>query len=168
MNVNLKNLSISTILFFLLSTAYAAEDGYYVPIHNLTPIIYNPLTTNYNPENDNYPGLAMIGSQANNQANSGSSTATPNDNTTTRRTQIQAELAQLDQEWRENTSSMMHLSVGNALAKSMQSNELRFRMKMLNDELMSLNGGSASSGGCGSRGGPGYRKANGQCASWQE
>ena len=22
------------------------------------------------------------------------------------------------------------------------------------------------SGGCGSRGGPGYRKANGQCASW--
>lgn len=35
-------------------------------------------------------------------------------------------------------------------------------MKQLNDELMSLNGGS---GGCGSRGGPGYRKENGQCAS---
>ena len=26
----------------------------------------------------------------------------------------------------------------------------------------------ASSGGCGSRGGPGYRKANGQCASWRD
>ena len=25
-----------------------------------------------------------------------------------------------------------------------------------------------SSGGCGSRGGPGYRKANGQCASWRD
>lgn len=24
------------------------------------------------------------------------------------------------------------------------------------------------SGGCGSRGGPGYRKANGQCASWKD
>lgn len=24
------------------------------------------------------------------------------------------------------------------------------------------------SGGCGSRGGPGYRKANGKCASWKD
>lgn len=29
----------------------------------------------------------------------------------------------------------------------------------------SASGGS--SGGCGSRGGPGYRKANGKCASWR-
>ena len=166
MKIHLKNLSITTVLFLLLSTANAAEEGYYIPIHNLTPIAYNPLTTNYNPDYDNYPGLAMIGSQVNKQADSGSSTATPTDYTSTRRTQIRAELAQLDQEWRDNTSSMMKSSFGNALAKSMQSNQLRFRMKMLNDELLSLNGGSTSSGGCGSRGGPGYRKANGQCASW--
>ena len=29
-------------------------------------------------------------------------------------------------------------------------------------------GASYSSGGCGSRGGPGYRKANGRCASWRD
>lgn len=28
--------------------------------------------------------------------------------------------------------------------------------------------GGGSSGGCGSRGGPGYRKANGKCASWKD
>ena len=26
---------------------------------------------------------------------------------------------------------------------------------------------SEAGGGCGSRGGPGYRKANGKCASWR-
>ncbi len=29
-------------------------------------------------------------------------------------------------------------------------------------------GGGSSSGGCGSRGGPGYRKANGKCASHRD
>jgi len=29
-------------------------------------------------------------------------------------------------------------------------------------------GGSGADGGCGSRGGPGYRKANGRCASWRD
>lgn len=28
--------------------------------------------------------------------------------------------------------------------------------------------GGGNSGGCGSRGGPGYRKANGRCASWKD
>lgn len=29
-------------------------------------------------------------------------------------------------------------------------------------------GRGGGSGGCGSRGGPGYRKANGKCASWRD
>lgn len=28
--------------------------------------------------------------------------------------------------------------------------------------------GSGNDGGCGSKGGPGYRKANGKCASWRD
>lgn len=53
----MKKLAASILLLGLFSTSQA-EDTYYVPIQNLVPIGYNPLTTNYNPDYDNYTWLA--------------------------------------------------------------------------------------------------------------
>ncbi|WP_139285368.1 hypothetical protein [Acidovorax soli] len=66
----MKKLAASILLLSLFSIAQA-EDTYYVPIHNLAPLGYNPTTTNYNPDYDNYTWLYNSGnaSQTNSQQN---------------------------------------------------------------------------------------------------
>lgn len=54
---------ITATVFFCLLSASQAEEGFYVPIPNLEHISYNPLTTNYNPDYDYYPGLMARQSQ---------------------------------------------------------------------------------------------------------
>lgn len=176
MKINIKKLSIPTVLFLLLSTSYAAEDGYYVPIHNLTPITYNPLTTNYNPDYDNYNWLMPV--QVSQQTNSVSVSISACD-----------EVKRLDQQWRDRASTMWNGSFTNMFQQAALGNQDRQMMRVaqqnctnanqlasanlqqqnqlgLQDLMSQRNPGG--SGGCGSRGGPGYRKANGQCASWSE
>lgn len=67
----MKKFAASILLLSLFSISQA-EDTYYVPVQNLGPISYNPITTNYNPQYDNYTWLNNSGnaSQANSQQNS--------------------------------------------------------------------------------------------------
>ncbi len=175
----MKKLSLCIILFGILSTSQA-EENYYVPIHNLVPISYNPLTTNYNPDYDNYTGLSSKQSQGNDQtvqlANSVRNSACE-------------EVKRLDKQWRDRTSNMLNAGIGEMLTMAMLGNQDRQMMRVAQQnctnanilasanlyqqnelkqqDLMSQRNPSGS-GGCGSRGGPGYRKANGQCASWSD
>lgn len=142
MKINLKNLSISTVLFLLLSTSYAAEDGYYVPIHNLIPITYNPLTTNYNHDYDNYPGLMTNQNQGSNQGDSGSLAASTNAKSS-QISDIQAKLAQLKQQRNENTKNLMNSDIGDFLTRSTQGNQLNTEIQNLEDRLTTLMTGQA-------------------------
>jgi hypothetical protein len=142
MKINHKNLSISTVLFFLLSTSYAAEDGYYVPIHNLTPINYNPLTTNYNPEYDNYPRLMATQSQGSDQAGS-SSAATQINPKSSQVAELQTKIAQLKQQRNEKTKNLMNGSISEMLTGSVQGNQLNTEIQNLEDRLTTLMTGQA-------------------------
>ncbi len=172
----MKKLSLCIILFGLLSTSQAGEN-YYVPIHNLAPLGYNPLTTNYNPDYDNYTGLISKQSQANNQQGS-----------------VNTQLAQLEKELQGYRYAMYNDDAGNVLYNARMVKSTEEKIKQLNNQYTNhvndmvdatslkdsvRNSALASqdrfqinqisgSGGCGSRGGPGYRKANGQCASWSD
>ena len=212
----MKKLSLCIILFGLLSTSQA-EENYYVPIQNLVPLSYNPLTTNYNPDYDNYTGLSSKQSQGNDQtvqlANSARNSACE-------------EVKRLDKQWRDRSEQMSKADIADMLKLAMQGSQDRLMMKyaqqnctnanilasanlyqqneLKQQDLMSQRNPSkqyeelvnamvdatslkdsvrnsalasqdrfqinqiSGSGGCGSRGGPGYRKANGQCASWSD
>ena len=142
MKINLKNLSTSTILFLLLSTSYAAEDGHYVPIHNLVPITYNPLTTNYNPEYDNYPGLMANQSQGSDQTGS-SSAATQGNAKSSQVVELQTRIAQLKQQRNDNTKNLMNGSISEMLTRSAQGNQLNTEIQNLEDRLTTLMTGQA-------------------------
>lgn len=170
----MKKISICIALFSLISFANAGDN--YEPIHNLTPLGYNPLTTNYNPDYDNYSGLNSK-SQNNNQQGSSNN-----------------QLAQLEKELQGYRYAMYNGDVGNVLYNARMVRSTEEKMKQLNNQYTNhvnamvhadslkdsvINSALASqdrfqmnlisgSGGCGSRGGPGYRKANGQCASWSD
>lgn len=141
----MKKLAASILLLGLFSTSQA-EDTYYVPIQNLVPISYNPLTTNYNPDYDNYTWQAPV--QRVQQVSSSPVS------------QDKAKLNQLDSQYRDRISNMGNGGFFDLLQQSALGNQ--------DKQMMNAITGDSGSGGCGSRGGPGWRKANGQCASWSD
>lgn len=143
----MNKISLCFILFGLLSSSQA-EEIYYVPIHNLVPLSYNPLTTNYNPDYDKY---ASVSSSMKSNSNGGPSVKLQSDD---------AKFAQLNKQYAEHVNAMVNAdSLRDSVKNSALSSQDRFQMNIIS---------GSSSGGCGSRGGPGYRKANGQCASWSD
>lgn len=134
-----KELIAAVFLFCLFNTSQA-EEPFYVPIQNLTPIKYNPLTTNYNPEYDYYPGLMATQSQGSNQGDSGSLASSTNSSQVS---QLQAKIAQLKQQRDENTKNLMNSNIGDFLTKSTQGNQLNTEIQNLEDRLTTLMTGQA-------------------------
>lgn len=125
-----------------LHVASHAEDSQYVPIHNLTPISYNPLTTNYNPEYDYYPGLMAKQSQGGDQGGTGSAASVPNARPS-QIAELQAKLEQLKQQRNENTKNLMNSSIGEMMTRSVQGNQLNTEIQNLEDRLTTLMTGQA-------------------------
>jgi hypothetical protein len=137
----MKKLAASILLLGLLSTSQA-EDSYYVPIPSLEPISYNPLTTNYNPNYDYYPGLMAMQSQGSNQGESGS-IASAGNSKSSQVAEMQAKLEQLKQQRNENTKNLMSGSLGDMMTRSMQGNQLNTEIQNLEDRLTTLMTGQA-------------------------
>lgn len=139
---------------FSLFSAANAQNKSYEPIHNLVPLSYNPLTTNYNPDYDNYSAFNSTKNKNNTLSVANSS-------------KIQAE--QNYQTARSNymniANNIKNASIPDMMSMSIIGNQYRQDMNKAQADLTPYESGS---GGCGSRGGPGYRKANGQCASWSD
>lgn len=114
-----------------------AEDSQYVPIHNLIPISYNPLTTNYNPDYDHYPGLMAKQGQGGSQGDSSYSGA-PINAKASQIAELQAKLQQLKQQRNENTKSLMSGSLGDMMTRSVQGNQLNTEIQNLEDRLTTL------------------------------
>jgi len=140
MKINIKKLSIPTVLFLLLSTSYAAEDGYYVPIHNLTPIIYNPLTTNYNPEYDNYPGLMATQGQRTNQAVSGTAPANAK---SSQIAEIQSQISELKRQRNLPKNDAFAVPMTEAFTAASRAKQLNTEIQDLEDRLTTIMTGQA-------------------------
>ncbi|WP_175789443.1 hypothetical protein [Burkholderia cenocepacia] len=135
-----KILTLAT--FFCLLSASQAGEGFYVPIHNLAPISYNPLTTNYNPDYDNYPGLMAKQSQVGDQAGSTSTSSVTNAKSS-QIAELQAKLEQLKQQRNENTKKLMNSSIGEMMTRSVQGNQINTEIQNLEDRLTTLMTGQA-------------------------
>lgn len=140
MKINLKNLSTFTILLFLLPTSYAAEDGYYVPIHNLTPITYNPLTTNYNPEYDNYPGLMATQSQGTNQVGSGTATSNAK---SSQIAEIQSQISELKRQRSLPKNDPFSVPMTESFSAAARVRQINTDIQNLEDRLTTLMTGQA-------------------------
>lgn len=142
----MKKIAASILLLGLFSTSQA-EDTYYVPIHNLAPIGYNPATTNYNPQYDNYTWLIPV-----QNIQQGNSVAM---------SKYDDAYQKAETNYFKNVDALKNATnLGDFFSAAIRGNQDRQDMKRIT-ELQ-------TGGGCGSRGGPGWRKANGQCASWSD
>lgn len=137
----MKKLAASILLLGLLSTSQA-EDTYYVPIPSLEPISYNPLTTNYNPNYDYYPGLMAMQSQGSNQGGSGVVGSAGNSRSS-QVSEMQAKIEQLKQQRDEKTKNLMNGSFADMLAGSTQVRQLNTDIQNLEDRLTTLTTGQA-------------------------
>ncbi|MCP1401844.1 hypothetical protein [Achromobacter insolitus] len=135
----MKKLAASILLLGLLSTSQA-EDTYYIPIPSLEPISYNPLTTNYNPSYDYYPGLMAMQSQGSNQADSGSS---PTNARSSQVAGLESRIAQLKQDRDAKTKQVFNSSLGESLTLSVQVRQLNTEIQNLEDRLTTLTTGQA-------------------------
>ncbi len=129
------------VLCFLQVSSHA-EDSQYVPAHNLIPISYNPLTINYNPDYDHYPGLMAKQSQGESQIGFSYSGAQINAKES-QIAELQAKLQQLKQQRNENTKSLMSGSLGDMMTRSVQGNQLNSEIQNLEDRLTTLMTGQA-------------------------
>lgn len=123
-------------LLFLLSVVQA-EETHYVPVPNLVPLSYNPLTTNYNADYDYYPGLTAKQSQGGDQGAS-SSVASPVNAKSTQIADLQSKIAQLKQQRNENTKNLMTGSLSDMMTRSVQGNQLNTEIQNLEDRLTTL------------------------------
>ncbi len=140
MKINIKKLSIPTVLFLLLSTSYAAEDGHYVPIHNLAPMTYNPLTTNYNPEYDNYPGLMATQSQGSNQVDSGTA---PSNAKSSQIAEIQSQISELKRQRSLPKNDAFSVPMTEAFSAAARTRQINTDIQNLEDRLTTLMTGQA-------------------------
>ena len=134
--------SLTLAILSCLQVASHAEDSQHVPIHNLTIISYNPLTTNYNPDYDYYPGLMAKQSQGSDQGVSGSTASVANARSS-QIAELQEKLEQLKQQRNENTKKLMNSSIGEMMTRSVQGNQLNTEIQNLEDRMTTLMTGQA-------------------------
>ncbi|QIL69979.1 hypothetical protein G7048_06165 [Diaphorobacter sp. HDW4B] len=141
MSRHTREIITATILFCLLS-ASQADEGFYVPIHNLAPISYNPLTTNYNPDYDYYPGLMAKQSQESNQGGS-SSTASVANAKSSQIAEIQSQIAELKKQRNLPENDWSKVPMKDMFTAASRSRQINTDIQNLEDRLTTLTTGQA-------------------------
>lgn len=129
---------ITATVFFCLLSASQAEEGFYVPIPNLEPISYNPLTTNYNPDYDYYPGLMARQSQGESSSVVGAGNAK-----SSQIAEIQSQIAELKRQRNLPENDWSKVPMKDMFTAASRSRQINTDIQNLEDRLTTLTTGQA-------------------------
>lgn len=125
-------------VFFCLLSASQAEESFYVPIPNLEPISYNPLTTNYNPDYDYYPGLMARQSQGEFSSVVGAANAK-----SSQIAEIQSQIAELKRQRNLPENDWSKVPMKDMFTAASRSRQINTDIQNLEDRLTTLTTGQA-------------------------